>query len=74
MANPSWYNPSNPVTIIQDGVDVVIPADGNQLLAAGTIQVTPNSEIQASLLATPPAGVSTQILSPIPNTTPGAQS
>jgi hypothetical protein len=73
MATPSWYRPCNPVTIIQGGVDVVIPPDGNQQLAAGTVQVTPNSEIPASLLATPPAGVSTQIISPIPNTTPGAQ-
>lgn len=72
MANPSWYNPSNPVTIIQDGIDVVVPATGQQL-PAGTVQVTPNSEIPASLLATPPAGVSTQILSTIPNTTPGEQ-
>lgn len=72
MATQPWYNPSNPVTIIQGGVDVVVPADG-QLLAAGTVQVTPNSEIQAALLATPPARVSPQILSTIPNTTPGAQ-
>lgn len=72
MVNPSWYNPSNPVTIIQGGVDVIVPADEQQL-PAGTVQVTPNSEIQAALLATPPVGVSTQILSPIPNTTPGAQ-
>lgn len=72
MATPSWLNPCNPVTISQGGVDVIVPANG-QLLPAGTIQVTPNSEIQAFLLATPPAGVSTQILSPIPNTTPGAQ-
>ena len=73
MSNPSWYNPYNNVTIVQGGVDVVIPPNGNQLLAAGTVQVTPNSEIPASLLATPPAGVSTQIQSVIPNTTPGAQ-
>lgn len=73
MATPSWYNPSNPVTIIQGGVDVVIPPSGNQLLPAGTIQVTPNSEIPAASLATPPVGVSTQIQSIIPNTTPGAQ-
>lgn len=73
MANPSWYNPSNPVTILQDGVPVVIPANGDQLLPAGTVQVTPNSEIPAAFLATPPAGASTQIQSPIPNTTPGAQ-
>lgn len=72
MANPSWYNPNNPVTIIQDGVDVVVPAAGQQL-PAGTVQVTPNSEITASLLANPPAGVSPQILSTIPNTTPGEQ-
>ncbi len=61
------------MTILVDGVPTVIPADGEQLIAAGTVQVTPNSEIPAALLATPPAGVSTQILSPIPNTTPGAQ-
>lgn len=73
MSNPSWLNPSNPVTIIQGGQDVIVPADGQQL-PAGTVQVTPNSEIQASLLANPPAGVSPQILSTIPNTTPGAQS
>ena len=73
MAPPSWYRPCNPVTILVDGVPTVIPADGEQLIAAGTVQVTPNSEIPAALLATPPAGVSTQILSPIPNTTPGAQ-
>lgn len=73
MANPSWYNPSNPVVIVQGGIDVTIPAD-EQLLPAGTIQVTPNSEIPAAYLSNPPAGVSTQILSPIPNTTPGAQS
>lgn len=74
MQNPSWLNPSNPVTILQDGVPVVIPASGDQLLPAGTVQVTPNSEIPASYLATPPRGASTQILSPIANTTPGAQS
>lgn len=72
MATPSWYNPSNPVTIIQGGVDVIVPADQQQL-PAGTVQVTPNSEIPAAFLANPPAGVSTQILSPIPNTTPGEQ-
>ena len=72
MATPSWYNPSNPVTIIQGGQDVVVPAD-EQLLAAGTIQVTPNSEIPAAYLSNPPAGVSTQIQCVIPNTTPGAQ-
>ena len=73
MATPSWYRPSNPVTILVAGVPTIIPADGDQLIAAGTVQVTPNSEIPASLLATPPAGVSTQILSTIANTTPGAQ-
>lgn len=72
MSNPSWLKPSNPVIIIQDGVDVIVPADQQQL-AAGTIQVTPNSEIQAALLASPPPVVSTQILCPIPNITPGAQ-
>ena len=73
MATPSWYRPSNPVTIIVDGVPTVIPPDGDQLIAAGTIQVTPNSEIPAAYLASPPAGVSTMILSPIANTTPGEQ-
>ena len=73
MSNPSWLNPFNYVTIIQGGQDVVIPPSGNQLLPAGTIQVTPNSEIPAAFLATPPQGASTQVQSPIPNTTPGAQ-
>ena len=73
MSSPTWLNPCNQVTILVNGVPTVIPASGDQLLAAGTVQVTPNSEIQAALLANPPAGVSTQILSVIPNTTPGAQ-
>jgi len=73
MANPAWLNPFNYVTVLVNGVPTVIQPNGDQLLAAGTVQVTPNSEIQAALLATPPAGVSTQVLSPIPNTTPGAQ-
>jgi len=73
MANPSWLNPYNYVTVLVDGVPTVIQPSGDQQLAAGTVQVTPNAEIPAALLATPPAGVSTQILSPIPNTTPGAQ-
>ena len=73
MVQPSWYKRSNPVTILVDGQDVVIPPSGDQLLAAGTVQVTPNSEIPAYLLATPPAGVSTQILCPIPDQTPGEQ-
>lgn len=72
MATPSWYNPSNPVVIIQDGVDVIVPADEQQL-PAGTIQVTPNAEIPAAYLANPPARAYTQIQSKIPNTTPGAQ-
>lgn len=72
MSNPSWLNSSNPVTIIQDGQDVVVPANQQQL-PAGTIQVTPNSEIPGFLQANPPAGVSLQIQSTIPNTTPGAQ-
>lgn len=72
MSNPSWLNPSNPVTIIQGGQDVIVPADEQQL-PAGTIQVTPNSEIPGYLQATPPAHVSIQIQSTIPNTTPGAQ-
>ena len=73
MATPSWVRPYNPVTILVGGVPTIIPPDGDQLIAAGTVQVTPNSEIPASLLATPPAGVSVNILSPIANTTPGAQ-
>lgn len=74
MATPSWYRPTNPVTILVNGVPTVIPPNGDQLLPAGTVQVTPNSEIPAAYLATPPAGASTQILSPVANTTPGAQS
>ena len=73
MSNPSWLNPFNYVTILVNGVPTVVQPNADQLLAAGTVQVTPNAEIQAALLATPPARVSTQILSPIPNTTPGAQ-
>lgn len=73
MANPSWLRPCNPVTILVDGLPVVIPPNGDQQIAAGTVQVTPNSEIPAAYLANPPAGASTQILSPIANTTPGAQ-
>lgn len=60
MSNQPWLYPSNPVVVIQGGIDVTLPAD-EQLIAQGTVQVTPNSEIPASLLATPPAGVSTQI-------------
>jgi hypothetical protein len=71
MSSPSWYRPTNPVTVIQGGVDVNLPAD-EQLIAAGTTQVTPNSEIPAYLLAAPPAGVSTQIKTTIENITPGA--
>lgn len=71
MSNPPWLNPTNPVVIIQGGHDVTLPATA-QLIAAGTVQVTPNSEIPASLLATPPAGVSTQIKTTIENITPGA--
>ena len=71
MSNPSWLMPRNPVVVIEDGVDVTLPAD-EQLIAAGTIQVTPNSEIPASQLATPPAGVSTQIKYTIEPITPGA--
>ena len=74
MANPAWLNPFNFVTILQNGVPVVIQPDANQQLPAGTVQVTPNAEIPAAYLANPPAGASTQILSPIPNLTPGAQS
>lgn len=73
MSNPSWYNPQNQVTILVNGVPTVVSANGDQLLAAGTVQVTPNSEIPAASLASPPARVSTQIKSVIPNTTPGAQ-
>lgn len=73
MANPSWLRGYNPVTILVNGVPTIVPANGDQLLAAGTVQVTPNSEIPTAALATPPAGVSVNILSPIPNTTPGAQ-
>lgn len=72
MSNPSWLNPCNQVTIIQGGQDVTVPADEQQL-PAGTIQVTPNSEIPGFLQATPPAGVSVQVQCAIPNTTPGAQ-
>jgi hypothetical protein len=74
MAIPSWLNPYNYVTILQGGVPVVIQPSGDQLLPAGTVQVTPNSEIPAASLANPPAGVSVNVLSPIPNQTPGAQS
>jgi len=73
MTNPSWLNPFNYVTILVNGVPTRILPNQDQQLAAGTIQVTPNAEIPAAYLANPPAHVSTQILSPIPNTTPGAQ-
>ncbi len=71
MSNPSWYMPTNPVVVVQGGVDVTLPAD-EQLIAAGTVQVTPNSEIPAYLLASPPPGVSTQIKYTIEPITPGA--
>lgn len=73
MATPSWLNPYNYVTILVNGVPTQVPPGSDQLLAAGTVQVTPNSEIPAASLSNPPAGVSTQIKSVIPNTTPGAQ-
>lgn len=69
--NPPWLNPTNPVVVIQGGIDVTLPAD-EQLIAAGIVQVTPNSEIPASQLATPPVGVATQIRYTIEPITPGA--
>lgn len=69
--NPAWLNPTNPVVVVESGVDVTLPAD-EQLIAAGTTQVTPNSEIPAYLLASPPHGVATQIKTTIENITPGA--
>lgn len=71
MSTPSWYKPNNDVVVIQGGIDVTLPPD-EQLIAAGTTQVTPNSEIPAYLLAAPPSGVSTQIKCSIENITPGA--
>lgn len=71
MSNPSWLNPSNPVVVIQGGQDVTLAPD-QQLIAAGTIQVTPNAEILASQLASPPPNVSTQIKCTIETITPGA--
>lgn len=71
MSNPAWYKPTNPVVVIEAGHDVTLPAD-EQLIAAGTVQVTPNSEIPAYLLASPPVGVSTQIKYTIEPITPGA--
>lgn len=71
MPNPPWLMPRNPVVVIEGGVDVTLPPD-EQLIAAGTVQVTPNSEIPASQLASPPPGVATQIKYTIEPITPGA--
>lgn len=71
MSNPPWLNPYNSVVVVQGGQDIILKPS-EQLIAAGTVQVTPNSEIPASQLANPPAGVSTQIRTTIENITPGA--
>lgn len=71
MSNPPWLMPRNPVVVIEGGQDVTLPPS-EQLIAAGTVQVTPNAEIPAYLLANPPAGVSTQIKYTIEPITPGA--
>ena len=65
-------NPYNYVTILVNGVPTVVAKTANQQLPAGTVQVTNNAEIPAVSLASPPARVSTQIKSVIPNITPGA--
>lgn len=40
----------NPVVIIQGGVDVTLTAS-QQLVAAGTVQVSPNSEVSTGVIA-----------------------
>lgn len=70
MYGPDCLNDNNnPVVVIQGSVDVTLPANG-QLVAAGTIQVYPNSEFSQ---AYPSAKAVTQTVMKIPHNTPGAE-
>ncbi len=71
MYTPPFLFPRNPVVVIEGAADVTLPPD-QQLIAAGTVQVTPNAEIPANQLGSPPPGVSTQIKYTIEPITPGA--
>lgn len=45
---------NNPVIVVEDGIDITLSAD-EQLVAAGTIQVYPNSEVSRDVTVRPAA-------------------
>lgn len=69
MRGPDCFNENNnPVVVVEGGVDVTLTAD-QQLVAAGTVQVYPNSEFSQAFPAT---GAAVQTVLSIPPITPGA--
>lgn len=59
---------NNPVVVLEGGIDVTLTPN-EQLVAAGTLQVYPNSE---AAQAYPAAKATLQTFMAIPNHTPGA--
>lgn len=66
---PDCFNDNNnPTVVIENGVDVTLTAD-EQLVAAGTVQVYPNSEFAQAF---PASKAAVQTVLSIPSITPGA--
>lgn len=68
MAGDQLNDNNNPVVVVEGGIDVTLTAS-QQLVAAGTVQVYPNSEFAQAFPAS--KAVAQTVLS-IPRHTPGA--
>lgn len=68
MHGPDCLNDNNnPVVVVEAGVDVTL-TPSQQLVAAGTVQVYPNSEFAQAF---PAAKAAVQTVLPLSNITPG---